>query len=76
VNRSPEPFGRLLEPVVAAALRRFPVVVVTGARQTGKTTLVTSGRLAKGRTFRSLDDYDVLERAKHRRMRSWGTASG
>jgi hypothetical protein len=39
------------------------VVVVTGARQTGKTTLVGTGPIARRRTFRSLDDYDVLERA-------------
>ncbi len=54
---------RILEPAVLAALGRFPVGVVTGARQTGKTTLVTTGAIAKGRTYRSLDDYDVLERA-------------
>jgi predicted AAA+ superfamily ATPase len=57
------PLPRLLGPTVVAALRRFPVVVVTGARQTGKTTLVSSGAISKGRTFRSLDDYDILERA-------------
>jgi predicted AAA+ superfamily ATPase len=39
------------------------VVVVTGARQTGKTTLVSSSTISEGRTFRSLDDYDLLERA-------------
>lgn len=54
---------RLLGPSVAAALQRFPVVVVTGARQTGKTTLVQTGAIASGRTFRSLDDYEILERA-------------
>lgn len=64
VNRSPGALPRLLEPAVVAALGRFPVVVVTGARQTGKTTLVRSGRIAEGRTYRSLDDYDVLERAQ------------
>lgn len=63
MNRLTTPLPRLLEPTVAAALRRFPVVVLTGARQTGKTTLVGAGAVAKGRTFRSLDDYDVLERA-------------
>ncbi len=63
VNRFIEALPRLLEPALVAALRRFPVVVLTGARQTGKTTLVASGALAKDRTFRPLDDYDVLERA-------------
>jgi predicted AAA+ superfamily ATPase len=60
------PLSRILEPVVLEALGRFPVVVLTGARQTGKTTLVASGPIAKGRTYRSLDDYDVLERAAAR----------
>lgn len=64
VNRSHKPLPRLLEPVLSESLRHFPVVVVTGARQTGKTTLVGSSALAKGRTFRSLDDFDVLERAR------------
>lgn len=49
--------------MVLAALSRFPVVLVMGARQTGKTTLVGGGEIAKGRTYRSLDDYEVLERA-------------
>ena len=63
MNRSTRILPRILEPVLATALERFPVVVVTGARQTGKTTLVGSGAIAAGRVFRSLDDYDVLEQA-------------
>ncbi len=63
VNRLSDPLPRTLAPAIATALRRFPVVVLTGARQTGKTTLVTTGPVAKGRTFRTLDDYDVFERA-------------
>jgi len=53
-----------------AALDRFPAVVVTGARQTGKTRLVTPPPVARGRVFRTLDDLDdldvldVLERAE------------
>ncbi len=42
----------------------MPVVVVTGARQTGKTTLARG--LAPGpRRFNTLDDLDVLDAAKH-----------
>lgn len=63
VNKLQKPLGRILEPAVTEALRRFPVVIVNGARQTGKTTLVRMSALSKGRTYRSLDDYDVLERA-------------
>ncbi len=45
------------------ALGRFPVVVLAGARQTGKTTL--AGRFPD-RLFRSLDDLDVQEAAQKR----------
>lgn len=44
-------------------LRRFPVVVVTGARQTGKTTLVQRLPSARHRTYRTLDDPVSLESA-------------
>lgn len=44
-------------------LRVMPVVVVTGARQTGKSTLV--GDLAAvGRRYHTLDDLDVLDAAR------------
>ena len=53
------PLPRLLAHRVAAALRTAPVVVVTGARQTGKTTLAQSlGRTPK-RLYLTLDDLDV-----------------
>jgi len=57
---------RLIAPRIAGALRHFPVVVLTGARQTGKSTLVSSPPLGNRRTYRSLDDFDVLERAQNR----------
>lgn len=43
-------------PAVERLLRKFPVVVITGARQTGKTTLVQHLPSASGRRFRTLDD--------------------
>jgi uncharacterized protein len=54
----PRWFGRNLR----AALRVLPVAVVTGARQTGKTTLVQSPGAA--RTFYTLDDVGVLDQAQ------------
>ncbi len=57
---------RLIAPRIASALRHFPVVVLTGARQTGKSTLVSSSPLGNKRSYRSLDDFDVLERAQNR----------
>lgn len=55
---------RLLAPTVVAVLGRFLVVVRTEARQIGKATLGGTGAIGEGRDFRTLDDYDVLERAR------------
>ncbi len=64
VNRNPPPLPRRLTAVVAEALRAFPVVVVTGARQTGKSTLIHELLKTPRREYHSLDDIDVLERAE------------
>ncbi len=53
---------RWLEPLLARALRAMPVVVVTGARQTGKTTL--ANLLTPGRRYLTLDDIAALEQAE------------
>ncbi len=45
-----------------SALRVLPVTVVTGARQTGKTTLVKS--LGAARAYFTLDDLGVLDQAE------------
>lgn len=52
---------RLLREPLERALAVFPVVVVTGARQTGKTTLVQ--RVGGDRPYLSLDDLDVRDQA-------------
>ena len=65
VNRFAARFiPRLLMPTVEEALRQFPVVVLTGARQTGKSTLVQHLPSAGTRLYRTLDDFDVLARAQ------------
>jgi len=52
---------------VDAALRRalaaMPAVVITGARQTGKSTLVRSGTAGHDRAYLTLDDLEVLDQA-------------
>jgi predicted AAA+ superfamily ATPase len=48
---------------LARAMGEFPVVVLVGARQTGKTTLVQNADIARGRRFVSLDDFAVLDLA-------------
>ena len=56
----PTVLSRLLADPLRVALKTFPVVVVTGARQTGKSTLAQ--HLPKDRAYYSLDDFDVRER--------------
>lgn len=55
---------RWVEARCIAALRSMPVVVVTGMRQSGKTTLVRDLSPGKGRSYRSLDDFGVLALAR------------
>ena len=58
-----ETLPRLVEPALAERLRVMPAVVVTGARQTGKSTLVAQ-RVPGTRKYASLDDLDVLDAAR------------
>jgi uncharacterized protein len=53
---------RLVEPLARKAAKTSPVLVVTGARQTGKSTLVR--HLAPRTSYLTLDDVEVLERAR------------
>lgn len=55
---------RILHNKLEARLAAFPVVVVTGARQTGKTTLVRELG-GDARSYLTLDDYDVLDQARN-----------
>lgn len=55
---------RLVEPALAERLRVMPAVVVTGARQTGKSTLAAA-RVAGTRRYSTFDDLDVLDAARH-----------
>ncbi|MGI5922731.1 MAG: ATP-binding protein [Lentisphaeria bacterium] len=53
---------RWLQGQLDLALQTMPVVVLTGARQTGKTTLVQN--LQGQRRYLTLDDLDVLDQAQ------------
>jgi predicted AAA+ superfamily ATPase len=55
---------RLLGPSLEDRLGRFPVVVLTGARQTGKTTLVRKLPGSRTRTYVTLDSLTSLDRAR------------
>ncbi len=46
------------------ALRQMPVVVITGIRQSGKSTLVREDGSFEGREYFTLDDFGVLRTMK------------
>lgn len=54
---------RLVSEALAADLDTFPVVVLTGARQAGKSTLAQEGGAFSGRPYLTLDDLSVREQA-------------
>src|SRR5208283_4590447 len=58
-----ETIPRLVGRALAERLRIMPAVVVTGARQTGKSTLVEH-LVAGKRRYASLDDLDALDAAR------------
>src|SRR6185436_10921250 len=55
---------RALRAAVDLTLRSFPVVVVTGSRQTGKSTLVRSLDEPEPRPYLTLDNLETLERSR------------
>lgn len=59
----PPPLPRVLERTLERALSLFPVVVVTGARRTGKSTLVRSTPTLAGRPYLTLDAAESLAMA-------------
>jgi uncharacterized protein len=55
---------RLAAAAVERALAAMPVVVLMGARQTGKSTLVRTEPLAADRPYVTLDEFDLLAQAR------------
>ena len=70
MTHSPASLGQAFRTVSGS----MPAVVVTGARQTGKSTLAQE-LMPGGRRFLSLDDLDVVDAAAAIPRRSWGAAS-
>lgn len=56
-------FPRHVEPLLAEALADTPVVLLNGARQTGKSTLAQTLAARDGRRYLTLDDRVVLAAA-------------
>ncbi len=55
---------RWLEARIIDAFQSHPVVILTGPRQVGKSTLLENAEFLKGWRYLTLDDPDVLEQAR------------
>lgn len=55
--------SRWLTPLIRKAVSEHPVVIVTGARQVGKSTLLRHDRPFANWRYRTLDDFDVLRQS-------------
>ena len=64
IIRHVDTLRRLRGSALAHAASVRPVAVVTGARQTGKSTLVREPAPAGARSYFTLDDLDTLERCR------------
>jgi hypothetical protein len=60
----PQLLPRSLQDTLRLAMRSFPVVVVTGSRQTGKSTLVRDLTDGEPRPYLTLDDLEILDRSR------------
>lgn len=58
-------YKRELTPLLLDALDNMPVVVITGMRQVGKSTLIQKQPELKNRRYLNLGDFAQLEAAKH-----------
>lgn len=54
---------RWLTPLLQAAIKDHPIIVLTGARQVGKSTLLTNAEPFKNWRFHTLDDFSTQEQA-------------
>ena len=56
-------YERWLTPLMQSAIRDHSVLVLTGARQVGKSTLLLNAEPFRNWRSHSLDDFDVQEQA-------------
>jgi uncharacterized protein len=64
-------YERWLTPVLQQAIQDHPVVVLTGARQVGKSTLLLNAEPFKSWRFLSMDDFDTLRQASQEPAALW-----
>lgn len=63
-TRSVKYIPRWLEERIVDAFKSHPVIILTGPRQVGKSTLLENARFLKNWRYLTLDDPEVLEQAK------------
>ena len=64
MNDLQEIIKRIQTPHLEQVLRDFPVAILHGARQTGKTTLTQVPQIGRDRSYLTLDDFDILDLAR------------
>lgn len=64
-------YDRWLTPLLQQAIQGHPIVVLTGARQVGKSTLLLNAEPFKSWRFLSMDDFDTLRRASQAPATLW-----
>ena len=64
-------YNRWLTPVLQQAIQDHPVLVLTGARQVGKSTLLLNAEPFKDWRFLSMDDFDTLRQASQGPAALW-----
>lgn len=70
-----EYFPRWVTPDLQEAVRQHPIVVLTGARQVGKSTLLRHAQPFASWQYYTLDDFDVLQQAERDPRALWAGAS-
>jgi predicted AAA+ superfamily ATPase len=68
-------YRRWLTPVLQTAVSDHPIVVLTGARQVGKSTLLQNAAPFRDWRFRTMDDFDALQQARQNPEALWAGAN-
>lgn len=71
-NTNTNPYReRWITPLLQNAIKDHPVIVLTGARQVGKSTLLLNATPFRAWRFHTLDDFDVLAQARSNPESLW-----
>ena len=74
-SQPPVYYPRWLTPLLRAACEAHPVVVLTGARQVGKSTLLRRAEPFSGWRYHTMDDFDTLRQVRDHPASLWAGAN-